>query len=99
MLACTEEERIVLLADELLIRTEALLVTVLGEIPDQVAALKEIYQALKPGGILSITEVIFDPHFQRRENVLHSAQATGFKEKDFFGRQLAYNMHLEKTKA
>src|SRR5262245_33543695 len=34
----------------------ALLVTVLGEIPDQKAALGEIYDALKPGGILSVTD-------------------------------------------
>jgi ubiquinone/menaquinone biosynthesis C-methylase UbiE len=74
----------------------ALLVTVLGEIPDQKAALKEIHCALKPGGILSVTEVIFDPHFQRRETVSHLAQVAGFEEKDFFGRSLAYTMHFRK---
>lgn len=72
------------------------LVTVLGEIPDQDSALKEIHGALKPGGILSVTEVIFDPHFQSREAVVKLAQAAGFKEKNFFGRKLAYTMHLEK---
>ena len=40
-----------------------------GEFPEQEAALQEIYQALKPGGILSVTEIIFDPHFQSRESV------------------------------
>ena len=74
----------------------AVLVTVLGEIPDQISALKEIYDALKLGGILSVTEVIFDPHFHRRETVLQVAQAAGFKEKNFFGKKLAYTMHLEK---
>ena len=74
----------------------AVLVTVLGEIPDQAAALKEIYDALKPGGILSVTEVIFDPHFQHRETVLYKVNAAGFKEKNFFGRKLAYTLHLEK---
>ena len=74
----------------------AVLVTVLGEIPDPVAALQEIYGALKPAGVLSVTEVIFDPHFQRRETVLHAAQAAGFKEKNLFGRSLAYTLHLEK---
>jgi ubiquinone/menaquinone biosynthesis C-methylase UbiE len=75
---------------------QAVLVTVLGEIPDQLTALREIHAALKPEGILSITEVIFDPHFERRETVLRLAQAAGFKEKYFFGRQLAYTMHLGK---
>jgi ubiquinone/menaquinone biosynthesis C-methylase UbiE len=58
----------------------AVLVTVLGEIPDQKTALKEVYTALKPGGISSVTEVIFDPHFQRRENVLRAAESVGFHE-------------------
>jgi ubiquinone/menaquinone biosynthesis C-methylase UbiE len=74
----------------------ALLVTVLGEIPDKASALKEIYHALKPAGILSVTEVIFDPHFQSREAVLRAAQTIGFKEKNFFGRKLAYTSHLQK---
>lgn len=74
----------------------AVLVTVLGEIPDQVAALKEIQGSLKPGGILSVTEVIFDPHFQRRETVSRLAQAAGFEEKEFYGKKLAYTMHFRK---
>lgn len=41
----------------------ALLVTVLGEISDREAALHQIFAALKPGGLLSITEVIPDPHY------------------------------------
>jgi ubiquinone/menaquinone biosynthesis C-methylase UbiE len=74
----------------------AMLVTVLGEIPEQETALQEIYQALKPGGILSVTEVIFDPHFQSREAVLRVADRGGFRKVGFFGKSLAYTMHFEK---
>jgi ubiquinone/menaquinone biosynthesis C-methylase UbiE len=74
----------------------ALLVTVLGEIPNQAAVLSEIYNTLKPGGVLSITEIIFDPHFQSRNKVLQLTQAAGFCEKGFFGKKLAYTMHFEK---
>ena len=74
----------------------ALLVTVLGEIPDREAALKEIFAALKPGGILSITELIFDPHFQRRSTVEHLTASTGFRTKAFFGNKIAYTVHVEK---
>jgi ubiquinone/menaquinone biosynthesis C-methylase UbiE len=74
----------------------ALLVTVLGEISQQEQALKEIYQALKPGGILSVTEVIFDPHFQSRKSVQQVAAKAGFSEVGFFGKRLAYTMHFEK---
>jgi len=74
-----------------------MLVTVLGEIPEQEAALQEIYQALKLGGILSVTEVIFDPHFQSRESVKRVAGRVGLREADFFGKRLAYTMHFEKA--
>lgn len=74
----------------------ALLVTVLGEIPDREAALKEIYDALKPGGLLSVTELIFDPHFQSRNTVLRLAGGVGFRQKGFFGNRIAFTLHLEK---
>lgn len=74
----------------------ALLVTVLGEIPNREAALKEIFDALKPGGILSVTEIIFDPHFQRRSTVLKLASAVGFREIKAFGNCIAFTLNLEK---
>jgi len=74
----------------------ALLVTVLGEIPDREAALKEIYDALKLGGILSVTEIILDPHFQRRETVLRLANAAGLQEKKFVGNRSSFTLNLEK---
>jgi len=74
----------------------AVLVSVLGEIPHQAAALRELYDGLKPGGILSVTEVIFDPHFQGRRSVLRLAEAAGFRERAFMGKRLAYTMHVEK---
>ncbi len=77
----------------------ALLVTVIGEIPDREAALKEIFDTLKPGGILSVTEVIFDPHFQRRQSVTQIAEAVGFQEQAFFGNSIAYSLHLKKPEA
>jgi SAM-dependent methyltransferase len=74
----------------------ALLVTVLGEIPNREAALKEIFNALKPGGILSVSEVIFDPHYQSRGTVVRLAGAVGFREKAFFGNRAAFTLNLEK---
>ncbi|HXS90135.1 MAG TPA: methyltransferase domain-containing protein [Steroidobacteraceae bacterium] len=74
----------------------ALLVTVLGEIPDQESALQEIFSALKAGGILSVTEIVFDNHYQSRETVQRLAAACGFREKAFFGNRLAFTLHLER---
>jgi len=74
----------------------AVLVTVLGEIPDRAAAIAELFHALKPGGILAIVEVIFDPHFQSRKSVTEFATSTGFRERAFFGHSLAYVIHFER---
>jgi len=73
-----------------------LLVTVLGEIPDRAEALADLFRVLKPGGILAIVEVIFDPHFQSRKNVTGLAIPVGFRELAFFGHSLAYVIHFEK---
>lgn len=74
----------------------ALLVAVLGEIPNAQTALQEIFDSLKEEGTLSITEIIFDPHFQCRKKVLKLAESVGFKEKAQFGGSLAYTMVLER---
>jgi len=74
----------------------AVLVTVLGEIPNRSAAVAELFRALKPGGILAVVEVIFDPHFQPRATVTDLAVSAGLRECAFFGRSLAYVIHFVK---
>lgn len=74
----------------------AVMITVLGEIPDREAALREIYGALKPGGILLIEETIRDPHFQTRSTVTSMAGTAGFAEKEFIGNRFSYTMTLQK---
>jgi ubiquinone/menaquinone biosynthesis C-methylase UbiE len=74
----------------------SVLVTVLGEIPNQQAAMKDLYAALKPSGVLSITEVIFDPHFQSSSKVRALARAVGFRERALYGHKLAYTLNFVK---
>jgi ubiquinone/menaquinone biosynthesis C-methylase UbiE len=57
----------------------ALLVTTLGEIPDRAAALAQCFRALKSGGILSVSEMLPDPHYQSKATVKRLAEATGFQ--------------------
>jgi ubiquinone/menaquinone biosynthesis C-methylase UbiE len=71
------------------------LVAVLGEIPNQQQALTEIGALLKPDGILSITELIFDPHFQRKKTIRTLAHDCGLQETACFGSWYAYTMHLK----
>jgi ubiquinone/menaquinone biosynthesis C-methylase UbiE len=74
----------------------ALLVTVLGEVPDPAAAMAEIYRALKPGGVLSVTEMILDPDYLTRRTVLRLAEGAGFRLDRDFGTRLAFTINLAK---
>jgi ubiquinone/menaquinone biosynthesis C-methylase UbiE len=77
----------------------ALLVMVLGEIPDREAALSSIFQALKPGGVLSVTEIFPDPHYQTRKTVRRLAEAAGFRLRSLHGGVLSFTMNLAKPAA
>jgi ubiquinone/menaquinone biosynthesis C-methylase UbiE len=72
----------------------AFLVTVLGEIPDQEKALREIYGLLTPGGILSVTELLPDPHYQRQSVVRELALRTGFIPTVVYSNYRAFTMNL-----
>lgn len=73
-----------------------LLVTVLGEIPAKSSVLEDIFGSLKQNGILSVTEVIADPHFMRCRSVRRLAISAGFKEKGFYGNKVSFTMNFEK---
>jgi ubiquinone/menaquinone biosynthesis C-methylase UbiE len=77
----------------------ALLVTVLGEIPDKLAALREIHRSLRPGGVLSITEVLPDPHYQRVSRVRRLAADAGFRELSSVSGWLSYTLNVGKPAA
>ena len=72
----------------------ALLVTVLGEIPDKAAALREIRHALRSGGVLSVTEVLPDPHYQTLARVRELAAEAGLAEQRLFEGRAGYTLNL-----
>ncbi len=74
----------------------ALLVTVLGEIPDRESLVKELFECLKPGGFLSVTEAIADPHFQTKKNVIEHSKKAGFIQADFYGNRFSYTLVFQK---
>lgn len=55
------------------------LVTTLGEIPDRAAVLTQAFRALKSGGVLSVSEMLPDPHYQSKTTVKRLAEAAGFR--------------------
>jgi ubiquinone/menaquinone biosynthesis C-methylase UbiE len=72
----------------------ALLVTVLGEIHYREVALQEILAALKPGGLLSVTEVLFDPHYLRQHTLSALCTAAGFREVETFRGRFSYTKNF-----
>lgn len=75
------------------------LATVLGELPDQAAAMAEIAAALVPGGRLAVTEVIADPHFQSRPKVKALAEGAGLVEMSRSGGAVSFTLYFEKPPA
>lgn len=72
----------------------AVLVTVLGEIPDKASALAEIGGALRAGGVLSVTEVLPDPHYQTLAQVRALAAEAGLAEQRLFEGRAGYTVNL-----
>lgn len=74
----------------------AILSTVLGEIPDRERALREIYDALKPGGFLLVFEILGDPHYQFQSKVRQLAAGAGFRVGEVRNGWISYAMRLHR---
>jgi ubiquinone/menaquinone biosynthesis C-methylase UbiE len=55
------------------------LVTVLGEVPDQEAALRELRRVVKPGGRIVVGEIFVDPHLVTRRALRGRAERAGLR--------------------
>jgi ubiquinone/menaquinone biosynthesis C-methylase UbiE len=70
------------------------LTAVLGEIPDPVAALREIARVLKPSGRLIVGELFGDPHFTTLASLKRQAAEAGLVYGDHSGNWFAYFARL-----
>jgi ubiquinone/menaquinone biosynthesis C-methylase UbiE len=68
----------------------AYMVTVLGEIPDQDAALRELRRVLQPGGRLVVGEILLDPHVVTFGALRERAERAGLRFERRAGGALGY---------
>jgi ubiquinone/menaquinone biosynthesis C-methylase UbiE len=68
----------------------AFLVTVLGEVPNQDAAIHELSRVLKPGGRLVVGELLGDPHYVRLAPLRLRAAAAGLAYERRIGNAFGY---------
>jgi ubiquinone/menaquinone biosynthesis C-methylase UbiE len=73
----------------------AYLVTVLGEIPDQEAALRELRRVVKPSGRIVVGELFGDPHMVTFGSLRRRAEATGLTVDRKLGGRLWHFTRLQ----
>jgi ubiquinone/menaquinone biosynthesis C-methylase UbiE len=71
-----------------------ILTAVLGEIPDRVAALREIRRVLKPNGCLVVGELVGDPHFTSRGSLRRLGVEAGLELTERSGPAFGYFARL-----
>ncbi|HMC06277.1 MAG TPA: class I SAM-dependent methyltransferase [Solirubrobacterales bacterium] len=72
----------------------AVMITVLGEVPDQDEALRAVTRVLRPGGRLVVGELFGDPHMVTLGSLRRRAEAAGLRFERRVGPRLGYFARL-----
>jgi ubiquinone/menaquinone biosynthesis C-methylase UbiE len=72
----------------------AYLVTVLGEVPDQDAALRELRRVVRPGGRIVVGELFGDPHMVTHRALAERAERAGLRVEHKLGGALWHYTRL-----
>ena len=72
------------------------MITVIGEIPEPVRAMREFYRVLKPSGRLAFSELIMDPDYPSAQTLIRHAAQVGFRVQRKTGSFFSYSLVFEK---
>jgi ubiquinone/menaquinone biosynthesis C-methylase UbiE len=72
------------------------MITVFQEIPDRDRTLAEVLRVLKPGGLLAITEWIFDPDYPLMSTTVKQGTQAGFAVDAVLGNWWTYTVRFKK---
>ena len=72
------------------------MITVIGEIPEPVRAMREFYRVLKPSGRLAFSELIMDPDYPSAQTLIRQAAQVGFRVQRKTGSFFSYSLVFEK---
>jgi SAM-dependent methyltransferase len=75
----------------------AYMITVMGEIPDPVRALREMHRVLSPAGTLACSELLFDPDYPLASTLVRWARDAGFRLRERQGNLLSYTLVFGKA--
>lgn len=74
----------------------AVFIGVLGEVPDQEGAIREVHRVLRSGGLVSITETFFDPDYNWPKELERLLTAAGFSIREKLGGFWLYTIIARK---
>lgn len=73
------------------------MITVIGEIPDPIRAMREFYRILSISGILVFSEVFIDPDYPRAKTLIRKVESAGFHLKKKIGNFFYYTLIFKKS--
>ena len=72
------------------------MITVIGEIPHPVRAMREFYRVLRPAGVLAFSELFLDPDYPLASTLIRQAESAGVRLKAQLGNWWTYTVVFEK---
>jgi ubiquinone/menaquinone biosynthesis C-methylase UbiE len=75
----------------------AFLVTVLGEVPDAAACVVQLRDALRRGGLMSITELAGDPDAMTEADIAALAKAANLEHSETFTKRFGFTINFRKA--